>query len=75
MQELKNKIQKCAEERSEYKQKLEEIYEIILGEKGFERYEQAEFVDYLNIIHGDYLLMQHATSDEYVDLYNRMEGK
>jgi hypothetical protein len=75
MQELKNKIQKCAEEREEYKQKLEEIYEIIVGEKGFERYEQSEFVDYLNTIHGDYLLMQHATSDEYVELYNRMEGK
>ena len=73
MEELKAKIKQCVDERRIYKAKLEEIYEVVVGDNGFERYQQEEFVEFLNMVYGDYLLMQFATSDEYIELLNRRE--
>jgi hypothetical protein len=75
MKELKEKIKQCTYDRRIYKAKLEEIYEVVLGDNGFKRYDQAEFIDFLKMIHGDYLLMQEATSDEYIELLRRQEGE
>ena len=75
MKELKNKIKQCADERRTYREQLEHIYEVVLGDNGYERYDHIEFVDFLKMMHGDYLLMQEATSDEYIELLRRQEGE
>lgn len=72
MKELKAKIKQCADERREYKSKLEEVYEMIVGEDGLNRYTQEEIIDRISEYYGAYEMLTHATSDEYVDLYNRM---
>jgi len=71
MKELKAKIKQCADERKTYKEQLEHIYEVVVGDNGYERYDHIEFVDFLNMVCGDYLLMQFATSDEYIELLRR----
>ena len=71
MEQLKAKIKQCADERKTYKEQLEHIYEVVVGDNGYERYDHIEFVDFLQGIHFDYLLMQHATSDEYIELLRR----
>ena len=73
MQELKDKIQQCADERKEYKTKLEEVYEMVAGDDAINRYDQAEIVDRIKEYYDCYQLLTYATSDEYVDLYNRMD--
>jgi len=75
MKELKNKIKQCADERRTYREQLEHIYEVVLGDNGYERYDHIEFIDFLQGIHFDYLLMQEATSDEYIELLHRQEGE
>ena len=37
------------------------------------RYDQAEIVDRIKEYYDCYQLLTYATSDEYVDLYNRMD--
>ena len=73
MQELKDKIQQCADERKEYKTKLEEVYEMVAGDDAINRYDQAEIIDRIKECYECYQLLTYATSDEYVDLYNRMD--
>ena len=73
MQELKNKIKQCADERKMYQEQLKHIYEVVVGDNGYERYDHIEFVNFLKMMHGDYLLMQEATSDEYIELLHRQE--
>ena len=73
MKELKAKIKQCSDERRIYKAKLEEVYEVVVGDNDFYRYEQKEFIEFLNMVYGDYLLMQFATSDEYIELLRRRE--
>lgn len=74
MQDLKQKIKKCADERREYKSKLEEIYEMLVGDDGLNRYTQEEIIDRIQEYYGAYQLLTHATSDEYITLYNRMDA-
>ncbi|MCS5590713.1 MAG: hypothetical protein NZ824_12185 [Candidatus Thioglobus sp.] len=73
MEQLKAKIKQCADERRTYQEQLEHIYEVVAGDNGYERYDHIEFVDFLNMVYGDYLLMQFATSDEYIELLRRQE--
>lgn len=73
MQELKDKIKLCSDERKEYKAKLEEVYEMVAGDDAINRYDQAEIVDRIKEYYDCYQLLTYATSDEYVDLYNRMD--
>jgi len=73
MQELKDKIKLCSDERKEYKAKLEEVYEMVAGDNAINRYDQAEIVDRIKEYYDCYQLLTYATSDEYVDLYNRMD--
>ena len=73
MQELKDKIKLCSDERKEYKTKLEEVYEMVAGDNAINRYDQAEIVDRIKEYYDCYQLLTYATSDEYVDLYNRMD--
>lgn len=73
MKELKAKITQCVNERRTYHEQLEHIYEVVVGDNGYERYDHIEFVEFLNMVYGDYLLMQFATSDEYIELLRRRE--
>ena len=73
MQELKDKIKLCSDERKEYKAKLEEVYEMVAGDDAINRYDQAEIIDRIKEYYDCYQRLTYATSDEYVDLYNRMD--
>jgi hypothetical protein len=73
MEQLKAKIKQCADERKTYREQLEHIYEVVVGDNGYERYDHIEFVEFLNMVYGDYLLIQFATNDEYIELSRRRE--
>jgi len=46
---------------------------MVAGDDAINRYDQAEIVDRIKEYYDCYQLLTYATSDEYVDLYNRMD--
>jgi len=73
MQELKNTIKKLADDRKTYALQLEDLYTAVTSDKNyFFNGNHAEAVNMALMAKEAYDLMTYATSDEYVDLYNRM---
>jgi hypothetical protein len=73
MNELKAKIKTLANDRKIYQAKLEDLYTAVTGDKeAFFTIDHTEVINMALMANESFTLMQYATSDEYIEIYNRM---
>ena len=73
MKELKAKIKTLARDRKVCLARLEDLYTAVTGDLGStEGIDHAEVINMALMARESYELLTYATSDEYIEIYNRM---